>query len=325
MIKFFARAGLLLGVFTAVVLAPALAQPAGNFPNRPVRFIVPYPPGGATDAVARLVATKLAESWGQQVVVDNRAGGSGVIGVTALTKAPADGYTISLVINTHVINSHLIAKLPYDAAKDITPVATMASSPFLLVTHGQQGAATLKDLVALGRGRPLMAGMVGNAGLGRVVAEQLAESTGIKIQSVPYKGSGPMLTDLLGGQFDFTIDTANVYLAQVQSAKVRALAVSGDKRLKSLPDVPTFAEAGLPNYDARMWFGVIAPAGTPSDVVAKLSSDIGKVVVQPDVLAKLGALEFSPLPLNAAQFSDLLKADALKYGKIIKSANIVAD
>lgn len=325
MIKFFARACLLAGAFTAISLAPAMAQQASSFPNRPVRFIVPYPPGGATDAVARLVATKLTERWGQQVVVDNRAGASGVIGVTALTKAPADGYTISLVINTHVINSHLLAKLPYDAAKDIVPVATMASSPFLLVTNGQQGARTLKDLVAAGKTKQLSAGMVGSAGLGRVVAEQLAESTGIKIQSVPYKGSGPMLTDLLGGQFDFTIDTANVYLAHVQSGKVRALAVSGDKRLKSLPDVPTFAEAGLPNYDARMWFGVIAPAGTPADVVGKLSSDIGKVVVQPDVVAKLGGMEFSPLPLDAAQFADLLKSDSAKYGKIIKSASITAE
>jgi tripartite-type tricarboxylate transporter receptor subunit TctC len=325
MIKFFVRASLLASALTAISLAPAMAQPASSFPNRPVRFIVPYPPGGATDAVARLVATKLTESWGKQVLVDNRAGASGVIGVTALAKAPADGYTISLIINTHVINSHILAKLPYDAAKDIVPVATMASSPFLLVTNGQQGARTLKDLVALGKSKQLNAGMVGSAGLGRVVAEQLAESTGIKIQNVPYKGSGPMLTDLLGGQFDFTIDTANVYLAQVQSGKVRALAVTGDKRLKSLPDVPTFAEAGLPNYEARMWFGVIAPAGTPSDIVSKLSSDIGKVVVQPDVVAKLGAMEFSPLPLDAAQFADLLKSDSIKYGKIIKSASITAE
>jgi tripartite-type tricarboxylate transporter receptor subunit TctC len=325
MIKFFARACLLAGAFTAISLAPALAQPASSFPNRPVRFIVPYTPGGATDSVARLVATKLTERWGQQVVVDNRPGGSGVIGVTALAKAPPDGYTIALVINTHVINSHILAKLPYDAAKDIVPVATMASSPFLLVTNGQQGARTLKDLVAQGKGKQLNAGMVGSAGLGRVVAEQLAEATGIKIQSVAYKGSGPMLTDLLGGQFDFTIDTANVYLTQVQAGKLRALAVSGDKRLKSLPDVPTFAEAGLPNYEARMWFGVIAPAGTPSDIVGKLSSDIGKVVVQPDVVAKLEAMEFSPLPLDAAQFADLLKSDSIKYGKVVKSANITAE
>jgi tripartite-type tricarboxylate transporter receptor subunit TctC len=325
MIKFFTRACLLAGAITAISLAPAMAQPASSFPNRPVRFVVPYPAGGATDAVARVVAIKLTERWGQQVVVDNRPGGSGVIGVTALAKAPPDGYTISLVINTHVINSHILAKLPYDAAKDIVPVATMASSPFLLVTNGQQGARTLKDLIALGKSKQLNAGMVGSAGLGRVVAEQLAEATGIKIQNVAYKGSGTMLTDLLGGQFDFTIDTANVYLAQVQSGKLRALAVSGDKRLKSLPDVPTFAEAGLPNYEARMWFGVIAPAGTPSDIVGKLSSDIGKAVVQPDVVAKLEALEFSPLPLDAAQFADLLKSDSIKYGKIVRSANITAE
>lgn len=325
MITPIARACLLAVAFIASSPAPALAQPAASYPQRPVRFVVPYPPGGATDAVARLVANKLTEGWGQQVVVDNRPGASGVIGITAVAKAPADGYTIGLVINTHVINPHLIAKLPYDTAKDLVPVATMASSPFLLVTNGQQGARTLKDLVTVGKRKELTAGMVGSAGLGRVVAEQLAELTGIKIQNVPYKGSGSMLTDLLGGQFDFTIDTANVYLAQVQSGKVRALAVTGDKRLKSLPEVPTFAEAGLPNYEARMWFGVVAPAGTPADIRGKLSSDIGKVIAQPDVVAKLGALEFSPLALDATQFGELMKSDSIKYGKIIRSAQITAE
>lgn len=325
MIRFIARACLIAGAFTAFALAPATAQQATTFPSRPVRFIVPYPPGGATDTVARLVATKLAEGWGQQVVVDNRPGASGVIGASAVAKSPADGYTIGLVINTHVINAHILSKLPYDPAKDLAPVAAMASSPFLLVTNSQMRATNLKEFLAVASKRPLSAGMVGSAGIGRVVAEQLAESAGVKFQNIAYKGSGPMLTDLLGGQFDFTIDTANVYLAHVRSAKVRALAVTGEKRLKSLPDVPTFAEAGLPAYEARMWFGVVAPAGTPTDVIGKLSADIGKAVVQPDVVAKLAALEFSPFPLDAAQFAALMKSDSAKYGKVIKSANITAE
>lgn len=324
MIRPIARAWL-AGMCFAAAVGPAMGQTADGFPNRPVRFIVPYPPGGATDAVARLVANKLSDGWGQQVIVDNRPGASGVIGVTALAKSPPDGYTISLVINTHVINGQLIPKLPYDTARDLVPVAAMASSPFLLVTNAQKGATSLKELVAQGKAKPLSAGMVGNAGLGRVVAEQLAESTGIQLQNVPYKGSGPMLTDLLGGQFDMTIDTANVYLSQVQSGKLRALAVSGDKRLAALPDVPTFAEAGLPNYEARMWFGVVAPAGVPSAILDKLSTDITRAVVQPDVVAKLATMEFAPFPLKAAEFGELLKTDTAKYARIIQSARITAE
>lgn len=325
MIGSMARACLVAVAFTLFALTPAKAQRDAGFPSRPVRFIVPYPPGGATDSVARLVSAKLAETWGQQVVIDNRPGASGVIGVDALAKSPADGYTIALIINTHVINSQILPKLPYNAAKDIVPVATMASSPFLLVTNGQLGVRTLKEFFALSKTKPLSAGMVGSAGLGRVVAELLAESANLKFQNVPYKGSSPMLTDLLGGQLDFTLDTANVYLSHVQTGKLHAIAVSGEKRLKSLPDVPTFAEAGLPNYEARMWFGVVAPAGTPTEIVNRLSADIGQTVVQPDVAAKLAALEFSPFPLSAPQFAELLKSESVKYGKIIKSANIKAE
>lgn len=320
--KLRALAAVFAAALSVVWAAPALAQ--ASYPNKPIRFIVPYPPGGANDALARIVASKMSESFGQQVIVDNRAGASGVIGLDALAKSPADGYTIALAINTFAINSTIMAKLPYDTAKDFTPVATLATAAFLMAVNPKLPVTDLSSFIALAKTRPggLNYGMVGSAGIGRINGELLSMNTGIQFTQVPFKGSAQMLTSLIAGDVDFVIDTANVYLQHIAAGKVRPIAVPGNTRLVGLPDVPTFAEGGMPQFDVRMWFGVLAPAGAPTAVVQKLSAEFARIMALPDVREKLGQQEIRPFVSDSAQFSAFLKAETARYAKVIKAANI---
>lgn len=318
-LKFALRLAVALSMMAGT--AAAIAQQA--YPTKPIRFVVPYPPGGATDGVARLLGQKLTEALNQQVVIDNRPGASGVIGADAVAKAPADGHSILLVINTHVINPSIMAKLPY-AAGDFAPVATFASSEFLLAVNPSVPVNTLAEFSSLAKSKPgvLNYGTVGSAGIGRLAGEQLSEKAAIEIKHIPYKGSAPLLTDLLSGAVNFVVDTPNVYLQQIKAGKVKPIAVTGKKRLALLPAVPTFGEAGLPDYDLRMWFGVLAPAATPPDIVAKLAAEIAKIAAMPDVREKLAVQEFQPFYQSSAQFAELLKTEAATYARIVKSANV---
>jgi tripartite-type tricarboxylate transporter receptor subunit TctC len=239
-------------------------------------------------------------------------------------RAPADGHTLLLVVNTHAINSILITKLPYDPAKDFAPVGTFASTPFLLAVNPAVQASNLAEFTALARRtrEGLAYGTIGTAGIGRLAGEMYAQASGATIRVIPYKGSAPLLTDFLSGEVNFVIDTPNVYLPHIPSGKVRPIAVSSSRRLATLPNVPTFAEAGLPHFDLRMWFGVLAPAGTPAPVIERLSAEIRHAAAQNDVKDKLAAQAFEPFFTSPAEFASLLASDTERFRRVVQSAGI---
>lgn len=320
---------LLQSVFLCVVVAlygipNSQAQTAGSYPNRPIRFIVPYAAGGSTSHVARLVAGKLTEAWGQQVNVDNRPGANTVIGSEALVRSPPDGYTISLAASTHATVPHLIATLPYDPIKDFTPVASMVTTQLVLVLHPSVPAKDLKEFIALAKAKPneLNFAAVGTGSSTHLAAEVFKSVAGVKMQHVPYKGTAPALTDLIGGQIQLNFDTPVTSIPHIQSGRLRAIAITGKSRLPALPDVPTFAEAGLPEYDFQLWFGVLVPAGTPPDIVEKLSAQIGKILAMPDVKQQLTAQGLDVSYRSPEQFGALIRADLERFGKVIRAAGI---
>lgn len=315
----------LLALLFASATSGAVADTA--YPTRPIRMLVPFPAGGSTDPVARLLAQKLNEAWGQPVVVDNRPGANTIIGTDALAKAAPDGYTILLTASTHVINSLLMPKLPYDSEKDFIPVATLYKSEFLLVVHPSVPADTLRELVTLAKARP---GAINYAISGSGNANQLAGElfnivAGVKLTSVPYKGGGPAINDLLGGQVQAMFSVPVSVIGQVKAGKLKALAYTGESALATLPQVPTFAQAGLPGFDMKSWCGILVPAGTPKPIVDKLSAEIAKILAMPDVRAKLEDQGQIPFIQDSDQFSALMRADRDKFEKIIRTANITIE
>lgn len=315
----------LLGLLTGLMcLGTALAQSPQSYPGKPIRFIVPYAPGGSTSHVARLVATKLTESWGQPVVVDNRGGANTVIGTEAVARSAPDGYTIGLTTSTLTTLPHLIASLPFDPVKDLAPVAPLITTQLVLVLHPSVPANNLKEFIALAKARPnqLNFAAVGTGSSTHLAGEVFKSVTGVKMQHVAYKGTAPALTDLIGGQVQLNFDTPVTSLPHIRSGKLKPIAITGKNRLASLPDVPTFAEAGLPEYDFQLWFGVIAPAGTPRDIIAKLSKEIARILALPDVKENLSLQGLEPFTASPDQFGALIRADLDKYGKVIKGAGI---
>jgi tripartite-type tricarboxylate transporter receptor subunit TctC len=310
--------------FAAIVQAQG--DPAASFPQQPVRILVPFAPGGGTDTTARLLAQKLGEKWGKQVIVENKPGGNTVIATQVVAKAPADGYTLLLANSTFAINPILSTNLPYDTYKDFIPITTVAGGPFMMVVHPSVPADNLKGMLQILReARPgdWNFATVGGSGIGRIVGELFALQSGAKLQHIPYKGASQVTTDLLAGTVKLTIDPPNTYIAHVKGGKLKALAVTG-KRLASLPDVPTFAEQGMPEFDARTWYGLLAPAGTPRSVVNKISAAVNEILAQPDVKEKLAALELDTLPSNPEQFQSYLRAETEKFTRVVKAAHIKA-
>ena len=315
---------------TQILTAALLATPAGvpaageDYPNRPIRMVVPYPPGGSNDFLARLYGPKITEMLGQQVVVDNRGGANTIIGNNIVAKSSPDGYTLLLAGSTQTAIPHLYRSIPYDSIKDFAPIAGIARSEFLLVVHPSVPVRTLGDLVALAKQKPgelnyATSSTGGPTHLGAVHFEMLA---GVKMQQVPYKGGGPAMIDLVGGQVQLGFANPANAIPLVHSGRLRAIAVTGEKRLEALPQVPTFAEAGLPGLALRNWYAVTAPAGPPKAVVDKLSSVILKITAMPEVraaLAKRGLDSFSATP---AQLDALRREDMVMNAKVIKAANI---
>ncbi|MES2226471.1 MAG: tripartite tricarboxylate transporter substrate binding protein [Pseudomonadota bacterium] len=318
----------LLGT-AAALLGPlnAHAQTAQGYPNKPIRFIVPYAPGGSTSQVARLVASKMIENWGQQVLIDNRGGANTVIGTEALAKSPPDGYTIGLTTSSLTTLPHLLSSLPFDIMKDFAPVSAMVTTQLVLVVHPSVPANNLKEFIALAKAKPneLNFAAVGTGSSTHLAGEMFKSVAGVKMQHVPYKGTAPALTDLIGGQIQLNFDTPITSIPHIRSGKLRALAVTGKKRLVSLPDVPTFAEAGLPDYDMQLWFGVLAPAGTPKDIVNKLATEIARIIALPDVKEMLVAQGLDGYTTTPEQLAALIKSDYDRYGKVIKTAGIKID
>ncbi len=294
-----------------------------DYPNKPIRLIVPFPPGGSTTIVARLIGQKLTESWGQQVIVDNRGGGNTIIGTEALAKSPPDGYTILLVTSTHIINPSLLST-PYDAIKDFAPVATVVGTETLMVLSLSVPANNLLEFIALAKAKPgeLNYASSGSGTTNHLAGELFCILAGVKMQHVPYKGAGPATTDLIGGQVQMFMNNALPLIPLVKSGKIKAIAISGGTHLLALPQVPTFTQAGLSGFDVKSWQGILAPAGTPKAVIDKLSREIGKILAAPEFSEKLAVLGAEAFVSTPEQFSALLKSEMARYAKIIKTANI---
>ncbi len=319
--RFAAVAWILTAVAMMVFSGPAATQQA--YPSKAIRIIVPYPAGGGISILARLIGQKLTESWGQQVLVDNRPGGNTVIASEALLKAPLDGYTLLFVTSAHVINPGLLST-SYDAIRDFAAVATVSRSEFILMLHPSLPANNLKEFIALAKSRPgqLNYASSGNGTTNHLASEFFKILAGIDMQHIPYKGGAQSLADLLGGQVHVSINTPPTYIPHIKSGRIKAIAVSGAARMLSLPQVPTFSEAGLPGFELGYWNGILAAAGTPKEVIDKLSAEIGKILAMPDIKEKLVSEGADPFISTADQFSTLMRLDLAKYGKIIKAANI---
>ncbi len=315
---------LLLSLLWAWTFA-ALAQ--ASYPTKPIRFISPYAPGGSTTAVARAVGQKLTESWGLQVIVDNRSGGNTIIGTEILARATPDGYTIIMTTNTHLILPSLYPKLPYDPIKDFAPVGNVYRSEFVLVINASVPANTLQELIALAKSRPgqLNYATTGAGGSGHLANELMNILAGIKTQHIPYKGAGPALLDLIGGQVQIFINNPLTVIPHIKSGKIKAMAVTGETRVPALPQVPTFTEAGLPGLDVSPWFCVLAPAGTPKAIIGKLSTEIAKIVAMPDFQEFLARQGMNPFSSTPEQLGALMKTEMAKWAKVIKAANIRLD
>ena len=315
---------LVLGV---LMLSAGIAGAQQPYPVKPIRFIVPFPPGGSTDPLARLMGLKLTEAWGQQVIVENRPGGATIIGTEAVAKSAPDGYTILLAASTHVINSLLMRDLPYDSVKDFAPVATLIKSEFVLVLNPTVPANNLQEFIALAKSRPgqLNYGTAGNGNPNHLAGELFNMMAGVKMQSVPYKGGGPAITDLIGGQLQAIFSVLYSVIPQIKAGKLKAIAVARATRSSSLPDVPTFIESGLPGFDPKSWQGILAPAGTPRAIIDKMAAEISRVLAQRDVSERLGSQGTEAFFLGPEQFAALMQADSARIATIIKAANIRLD
>ncbi len=317
----------MLLALACVLVSPCAFAQQGDFPSRPVRLIVPYPPGGAADVLGRLVGQKLSERWGQQVIIDNRPGAGGGIGAQAGAKAPADGYTLTVTpVGIMAVNPWVYAKLPYDPLRDFQPVTLIASSPFVLTVNPKVPANTFKEFVEYARANPGKVS-VGNPGSGtgqHLGGEYLATSAGIQLVHVPYKGSAPATTDLLGGVIDAQFDLITL-LPHVKAGKLRALGVSSSKRMKALPEVPTIAESGLAGFEVVAWNGIVAPAGTPMALVEKIQRDVAQVLALRDVQDWLVAQGYEPGGQTPAEFGAFIRSELEKYGRIVKAAGIKAE
>ena len=306
--------------------APGFAASAA-FPTRPVRFVVPFPPGTSTDVVARLLAQRLAESLGQQVVVDNRAGASGTIGVEIVARAAANGYTWVLgTTSTHALAPTLYARLGYDPVKDFAPVSMLGESAYGLITHPGIPARSVREFIAYCRSKPgeVHYASVGNASLGHLSGELFKKLAGIDMLHVAYKGSTLAMVDLLAGRIELQITTIPAALGQLKAGKLRALAVTSSQRVSALAEVPTVAESGLPGYHAALWMAVFVPRGTPAALVARLYREIGAVMAAPGVRESLTAQAFAPQSLDPADTTRVLREDTARWGKVIAEAGIRA-
>jgi tripartite-type tricarboxylate transporter receptor subunit TctC len=315
----------LSALLLAVPVGTAFAQ---AYPVKPVRMVVPFPAGGATDIVGRLVAQKLSEAWGQQVIVDNRGGAGGTIGSDVAAKAPPDGYTILVATSsTHAIASSLYSKLAYDPVRDFVPVTLLASATILLAVHPSVPAKNVRELIALGKRQPraLSFASSGNGGISHLIGEQFKSMGGIEMLHVPYKGDTPALVDLVGGQVSLMFGTAVSFLPYVKSGRLNALAVTNPKRSQIVPDVPTVAESGLPGFEALQWFGIFAPAGTSKDIVTRLNGEIVKTLRLPDVRERLSSLGADVVGNTPEQFAAFQKADTAKWAKIVKQSGAKID
>lgn len=305
-----------------VTAGPAAAQ---SYPNRVVKIVVPFAPGGGTDVMARNIAQKLYETWAQPVVVENRTGAGGIIGADAVAKSPPDGYTFLLGTTTTAINASLVVKSPYDMQRDLQPVAMLSFYPMAAVVPAASPVRSLQDLVALSHKQALTAGSGGNGTPQHLVLEMFKGATGAKILHIPYKGGAPALVALLGAQNDVVFSLWPECLPFVKSGKLRALAVTTETRLAQIADVPTTAEAGFASVQATGWQGLMVRSGTPNEIVAKINAEVNSIMAAPDMKSRIVEQGFVPVTMGVAETENFVSADVERWGKIIREGNIKAE
>ena len=320
---------LMVRALVATALATAMpGYAAEGYPTKPIRFLVPYPPGGSTDPIVRVIGQHLSEAWGQQVVVDNRGGAGGNMATDTVAKAPADGYTLLLgTVSTISINPSLYAKLPFDPVKDLQAVSLVASGLYLLATNPGFPAASVKDLVAVAKSKPGQINYAsGGAGSAPHLAmELLKQMAGIDVTHIPYKGTGPALTDVIAGHVPMLFGSAVSILPLAKAGRVKVLAMTGKQRSKAMPDIPTVAEAGYPGFEVDSWYGVLVPARTPRPVVAALHKEIARIVDSPDVRSRFTALGLEAVGNTPEEFAQIIKHDLTRWARVVKSGRVRVD
>jgi tripartite-type tricarboxylate transporter receptor subunit TctC len=310
----------------ALAISPARAE--DNWPTKPIRFIVPFPAGSAVDVVARLIGQRVGARLGQQLIIDNRVGASGSVGALALARSVPDGYTIGLVTaSTHAVAVSLNAHLPYDPLKDFAPIGVIGNSPYVLVVYPGVPVESVAELVALAKAKPgaLNYASVGPASLANLAVELFSHSTQVRLTHVPYRSSAQALLDLVEGRIQIQFGTPGPTLPHIRDGKVRALAVTSAKRLSTLPDVPTFMEAGVPGYEASLWMGLMAPTGTPAAIISRLNGELNAFLASPDGRSSLAAQGVEPEPGTATALQERIRTEIEKWHAVIKRAGITAE
>ena len=308
-------------------LAP-LAVVAQTWPTKPVKFVVPFPPGGSVDPLARVLGARLADSLGQPFIIENKTGAGGSIGTAFVAKSAPDGYSYVVVFDNHAVNPALIPNLPYDTVNDFAPVMLVGTAPMAIVTNAAKPYRTFGDVIRAARAKPeaLSIGSVGNGSLGHLAIILVQQAGGFKVTHVPYKGGGPMMTDVMGGQIDLGIASVAALSQNVKGGKLRALALTGDKRSHTMPDVPTLAEQGFPGFSAFAWWGIFAPAGTPKQILDKFHAELVKVLSQPDLRKQLTETLGMDLQVSSPEALQKFVAGEMdRWGKVVRSNNVKAD
>ena len=311
-------------LFTLATLAAA--GHAQDFPTKAVKIIVPQTPGGASDALARIMAQKLSEKWGQPVVVENRAGAGGNVGMEVVSNSPPDGYTLLMsYVGTHAINGALYKKLPFDPEKDFAPVATLATLPFVVVTKSDSPIKTIPDLVAAAKKGQMTYGSAGNGSVNHLLGEMFNSAAGVKLVHVPYRGAAPAMQDLMGGQINLVFTSLPSVAGSIKQGTLHPIAVTSAKRSASFSNIPTIAEAGFKEFDVNPWFGLFAPAKVPAAVVRKINTDVNEALRSKDVVDKFSAQGAEPYVTEPQQFANVLKADIAKWGQVVKASGASVD
>ena len=324
--SFFNRRHTLAWALSALALSPALTQ-AQNFPDKPIRMVLPFPPGGPTDLVARVLAQKMSDQMGQQVVIDNKPGANGNIAAELVAKAPADGYTVLYNTSSIALSATLYKKLNYDVRTDFSPIALTAVIPLVLMVHPSVPVQNLDQLVQHLKANPgkVSYGSAGNGNITHLGAFLILQQKGVQANHIPYKGSIPALTDLVGGQTQFMTDTVNSALPFIKDNKLRAIAVTSLKRTSVLPQVPTLSELGMPQFEVGAWQGLLAPAKTPPEVIARLNAEINKALAAPDVKAKLAVQGADPLGSSPAEYGQYIKSEIDRFANVIRQSGVTIE
>jgi tripartite-type tricarboxylate transporter receptor subunit TctC len=314
-------------LFAALVAMAACAS-AQTYPSKPIRLVVPFPPGGSLDVVARAIGQKLTEAWGQPVVIDNRPGAGGNIGADLVAKSAPDGYTIlEGALSTHAVNVSLYSKMPYDPVRDFAPITLVAITPNVLVLNPSVPANSVKELIAYAKANPgkLSFGSGSNGSAGHLAGELFKTAAGVDMVHVPYKGAAPAMQDLLGGRIQLMFDNLANSMQQVRAGKLKALAVTTEHRSALVPELPTLSEAGLPGFDISTWWGFMAPAGTPKEIVAKWNTEVTRILSTPEMRAFFAQQGAEPSPTSPEAFAALIQGEIAKYAKIVKDSGAKVD